>query len=68
MTAPTAKPLTPAARPWIFQAVVPALRFSWMTQRASTPSGPGKVAGPAGRVLARPWPEARGEDAAARGD
>ena len=37
-----------------------------MTQRASTPSGPGKVAGPAGRVLALAWPEARGDGAAAR--
>src|SRR5579875_1780090 len=36
----------PPCEPWISQAVVPGLSFSAITQRASTPSGPGKVAGP----------------------
>ena len=60
----------PACAPWIFQAVVPGLSFSWMTQRARTPSGPGNVAGPAGSGLALAWPgaaRAGGDGAAARG-
>src|ERR1700691_3872479 len=36
----------PACEPWISQAVLPGLSFSWITQRACTPSGPEKVAGP----------------------
>ena len=36
----------PACVPWISQAVVPGLSFSSVTQRACSPSGPGKVAGP----------------------
>ena len=53
----------PPCAPWISQAVVPGLSFSWMTQRASVPSAPGKVAGPAGRALALARPEACGDGA-----
>jgi hypothetical protein len=60
----------PAREPWICQAVVPGLSFSWMTQRARTPSGPGNVAGPAVTGLAGParaLARAGGDGAAARG-
>jgi hypothetical protein len=58
----------PACEPWISQAVVPGLSFSWMTQRARTPSGPGNVAGPAvsGPAVVA-WARAGGDGAAARG-
>src|ERR1022692_227981 len=36
----------PPCEPWICHPVVPGVAFSWITQRASTPSGPAKVAGP----------------------
>ena len=65
-----ANPAMPACAPWIFQAVVPGLSFSWMTQRARTPSGPGNVAGPAATgpgVVARALARAGEDGAAARG-
>src|SRR6266700_7165390 len=65
-----ANPAMPACEPRISQAVVPGLSFSWMTQRACIPSGPGNVAGPAAAgpaVVAPALTRAGGDDVAARG-
>ena len=57
----------PACAPWISQAVVPGLSFSSITQRASTPSGPGKVAGPDAVLPVAPEVPGAGLDGTARG-